>query len=652
MDVDDVIALAEWSEPEEIETKYGPRLLRKAGVTERFSEAWKTHRAEIKELGAGFGKTLDGKWELTWWQNLPDEVLAERARAVAESRASFADIDLPAPQGLEYMPFQKAGIRYALARPNVLIADQMGLGKTIQAIGVINADPTIDSALIICPKSLKLNWLRECRRWLTRNLDVAVVGDTWPETDIVIVHYEALAKFQPFIQFRNWGACVIDEAHFIKNPAAQRSQHAKSVPCRRKIRLTGTPICNRPIELFNLIEDLDDFGPYWKFARRYANAYNNGFGMDTSGHSRLDELQRKLRERVMVRRLKDEVLSELPRKIRQVIELEPDSAAQRHAVRAEGAYETDSEDRLADLRAQVELSKAESEEAYREAVDRLREATQVDFTEIARLRHETAVAKVPAVVEHVRLSLADNEGKIVIAAHHHDVIDGLMEELAEFRPVCLTGRDSEEERMAAVDSFQGDPAVRVFVGSIMAAGVGITLTAASHVIFGELDWVPGNITQFEDRCHRIGATQTVLVQHLVLSGSIDARMAHMLVEKQHVIDQALDTNHPERSMLVFTPRAAAATHSAGAKDIAAIAEQLSEEQIRAAHEGLRILAGMDTDYASELNGVGFSKIDVQIGHSLAACDRLTPKQAVLGMKLVKKYKRQLPESILEAMERL
>lgn len=650
MDINDIAALAEWSEPVEVETKYGPRILRKSGVTERFSEAWKTHKAEIKELGAGFGKTMEGKWELTWWQQLPDVVLAERARAVEESRAASADIELPAPQGLQYMPFQKAGIRYALARDNVLIADAMGLGKTVEAIGVINADPNIDCALVVCPKSLKLNWLRECRRWLTRSLDVAVVADEWPETDIVIIHYEALAKYQPFIQDRNWGACIVDEAHFIKNPDAKRSQYAKSVPCRRRIRLTGTPIVNRPIELYNLIEDLDDFGPYWKFARRYANAYNNGFGMNVSGHSRLDELQRKLRERIMVRRLKEDVLTELPRKIRQVIELEPESAAQRQAVQSEGSYEAGSEDRLADLRAQVELSKAESEETYREAVDRLKEATQVDFTEISRLRHETAVAKVLAVVEHVRLSLGDNEDKIVIAAHHHDVVDSLVKELAEFKPVSLTGRDSEEQRQAAVDAFQSDPAVRVFVGSIMAAGVGITLTASSHVLFAELDWVPGNITQFEDRTHRIGQTETVLVQHIVLDGSIDARMAKLLVEKQRVIDDALDVNHPERSAPVFAPRAAAATQSVAKKDIAEAAAKLSEEQIRAVHQGLQLLAGMDEDFARELNGVGFSKIDVQIGHSLAARDWLTPKQAALGMKLVKKYRGQIPESIMEVIE--
>lgn len=201
-------------------------------------------------------------------------------------------------------------------------------------------------------------------------------------------------------------------------------------------------------------------------------------------------------------------------------------------------------------------------------------------------------------------------------------------------------------RQAAVDAFQGDPNVRVFIGSITAAGVGITLTASSHVVFAELDWVPGNLTQAEDRCHRIGQRESVLVQHLVLDGSLDARMAKILVRKQEIIDKALDIEPEEKELAVkvmeFSP-----VESTPRKQIEKVAETLTAEQIEAIHDGLRTLASY-CDGARALDGWGFSKVDAHIGKSLADCPRLTPKQAALGQRLVRKYRRQLGQEVLGA----
>jgi len=353
----------------------------------------------------------------------------------------------------------------------------------------------------------------------------------------------------------------------------------------------------------------------------------------------------------MIRRLKSEVLTELPRKIRQIIELEPETGEQRRAVATEAKYEAASEERLSELRAMVELSKAESDEAYQAAVANLKNASQMDFTEMARLRHETAIAKIPLVADFIREALEDDAGKkIIVAAHHHDMVDGLANALLDFSPVALTGETTEADRQGVVDRFQNDPQTRVFIGSIQAAGVGITLTAASHVIFGELDWVPGVVSQFEDRAHRIGQTETVLIQHLVLAGSIDARMAKTIVEKQEVIDSALDADHPERTAPAYMPKQSAATSDAKPDQIAQLAKKITPEQVAAVHAGLRILAGMDTDRATELNGMGFNKIDNRIGHDLAHCQSLTSKQAVLGGKILRKYHRQLPEDLMEAVK--
>lgn len=647
-----VQTLLVWSEPKEIQTKAGPRFLSKAEPTEAFWHAWRTNKGALKAAGVSCTRNdRTGQWEACWWQELPETVKQARAESFEQSRATAAEIDLPRPDGLDYMPFQKAGIRFALDRPGVLIGDEMGLGKTIQAIGIINSDATIKTALVICPKSLKLNWQRELEKWLVHPLSIGVANGTWPETDIVILNYEALKKHQAQVNAQAWDIVIVDEAHYIKNQKAQRSQLVKAVQARRKVRLTGTPIVNRPAELYNIIEDLGgSWGTFFQFAKRYCNAKNDGWGWDFSGASNLDELQRRLRETIMVRRLKADVLKELPRKIRQIVEVEAETTAQKKAVKAETAYEQVSENRLSDLRAAVELSKAESDAAYQAAVARLNEASRVDFTEMSRLRHETALAKAPAVVEHVKNALEDNDNKIILAAHHHDVIDLLMSELAEFHPVKLTGETNEQDRQYAVDIFQKNQACRVFVGSITAAGVGITLTASSHVVFAELDWVPGNITQMEDRAHRIGQTETVLVQHIVLSESLDARMARMLVEKQNVIDSALDVNHPARTAPVYVPKNAAATRETSVEKLTEEAQTLTLEQIETIHATLRILASFDGDMANDLNGIGFNKIDTAIGHSLANQATLTPKQAALGYKLTRKYRRQLPDGFLKTIE--
>ncbi len=663
---DEIKKLADWSVAREVQTKYGPRFLRKAKPTPEFSAKWKARKADLKEQGASFSRDdRTGEWELAWWQKLDGAEQAKRAEAVQASKAVSAEIDLPHPLGLNYMPFQKAGIRYALERfeqggKGVLFGDEPGLGKTIETIGIINASPAISSVLVICPKSLKLNWQRELERWLVRPMSIGVANGEWPTTEIVILNYEALKRHKEQIQKREWGLCVVDEAHYIKNAKAQRSQLIKGyekkgkepiepIRSQRHLRLTGTPIVNRPAELQNIVDDLNPAFAGWGYLKRYCNAHNNGYGWDFSGASNLDELQRRLRETVMVRRLKADVLTELPRKIRQVIELVPDSAAACKAVVAEGRYEAESEDRLVELRAAAELAKAESAEAYEVAVARLREAEGVAFTEMARLRHETALAKLPQVIQHLTEILEDDDNKkVIVAVHHHDVADGVVAACTEagLGPVVLTGRNSEAERQAAVDAFQTDPKARVFVGGIQAAGVGITLTASSHVVFAELDWVPGNISQFEDRAHRIGQTETVLVQHLVLDGSLDARMAHLLVEKQRIIDSALDKEHPGRVAPVYVPRSQAATAEAKPNDLEKIGNALTEEQKAAILAGLKMLAGMDADGATLLNAVGFSKIDVRIGHSLAERKALSLKQAALGQKLVNKYRRQLPTEML------
>lgn len=635
--------LCAWGKPKRVETKRGPRDLRKAQPTEQFHAAWSEHRLELKDLGVSWSRDRNDQWELCWWQKPEgaDEIVAKREASKAASSAVSADLEVPCPPGLSYLPFQRAGIAYALARTNTLFGDEMGLGKTVQAIGVVNALPEVRKVLVVCPASLKLNWRNELKRWLARPLTVEV-GDSkrWPQADVGIINYDILRK-RGDLDATEYDLLVLDEAHFIKGKS-QRSKAALSIRAKRKLFLTGTPIVNKPVELWNLVHALDPvtFSNFWSFAKKYCDGFNNGFGWDFSGSKNLGELHDKLRGSVMVRRLKKDVLTELPAKRRQVVEIEGGAAI---VARERDAWEAQ-EERVNALRVNAELAKASDDPAeYAMAIENLRAGLRLAFTEIAKARHDTAVAKIPFVIEHLHDALDEDESaKLIVFAHHHDVLNAIAEEFCD-RCVLLTGETPVPKRQGLVERFQTDPSVQLFVGSLTAAGTGLTLTASAHVVFAELDWVPGNVTQAEDRAHRIGQAQSVLVQHLVLQDSLDAKMARTLVAKQSVIEQALDKGEAEQPVTPGSEQAASA--GKGREKVAALAETLTAKQIPAIHRLLRILAGL-CDGAHSLDGSGFSKLDVGIGHRLAEQPYLTPKQAALGLLIARKYRRQLPPDLL------
>ena len=589
------------------ETKELPdgRTVRSATPTPEFWEVWRSHKDAVKALGYGVSK-YQGKWQVSHWTT-PDA--AEVEATVEASRATDATIDIPSPDGLEYLPFQRAGIAYALGRPSTLIADEMGLGKTVEAIGLINASASIRSVLVVCPASLKINWLRELERWLTRSMTVEIASGEAPEADILITNYEQLHKLTPV----SVDLLIVDEAHFLKNPLARRTKlvSAWAKAAKRRVLMTGSPILNRPIELHPLLEMLaPGTWPFFPYAKTYCNAHEGSWGWDFSGASNLGDLQRKLRSTLMVRRLKADVLAELPAKRRQIVPL---SGRQYAAIlKAEAEAQTRIDTDIDDLELARDLAEAvEDKAAYNKAVKRLKARQAIAFSEMSLVRHASALAKAPAVADHVE-GLLESVPKVVVMAHHHDVVDLLVARLGAYGVVSLTGRDAQ------------------------AAGVGLTLTAASLVVFAELDWVPGNMSQAEDRVHRIGQTDSVLIQHIVIDGSIDATMAHTLVAKQAVIDAALDDDIPEAVPAVTTTRKPPVP-------------PLDTEEARAVHDALRILAGLDSDFARERNGVGFNGLDTRFGHSLAEMPSLTARQASAGKRMIKKYHRQLPGSITEAL---
>jgi len=458
---------------------------------------------------------------------------------------------LSAPEGKEFYPFQREGIQFMLGRKGTLLSDQMGLGKSCQAIGVINALPEIRRVLVICPASLKLNWRNEMEEWLTRPIEVFVsprFATRIPPAGVIeIVNYDVLHKFVP--ADTGLDLLLIDEGHYIKNPQSRRAKEVRRIAklAKRVVVITGTPIMNRPVELWPILQIVDpetwdppgfvkgnrvgagEGASFFRFAKTYCDAHQESYKTRQgershwvfSGASNLDRLQERLKSGCMIRRLKKDVLQDLPDKLRQIIVFEP-PAVQR------GKREVDDGDLFPDL----------SEATYERIVRQLR-ADKALMSEISKRRREQGIGKIPAVAEHIA-NLLDEVEKVVLFAHHHEVVDGLYEILKSFGCVVLDGRCNEKQRAAAVATFQEDPNCRIFLGSIGAASVGLTLTAASNVVFAELDWVPANMTQAEDRCHRIGQKNAVLVQHLVLDGSLDARMAKVVVRKQKIVNMALD----------------------------------------------------------------------------------------------------------------
>lgn len=514
--------------------KHGFKYNRKAEAWEAPDKsAWLSLKAQLDTIG-----------------DVPPE--EEKKRRIALSRATDTEYQPPCPSGHSYLPYQRAGIEYAVEQPGTLIADPMGLGKTIQAIGVANATKA-RKILVIAPTSLCINWQKEMQEWLIdKYLSIAVVDSkgAFLNANVVIMSYNRAGSYSDRIRQIDWDMLIVDECHYIKGNSQRayfivggkvKGKIHTPIQAKRKLMLTGTPILNKPSDIWNVAHYLapEIFHDQYAFWQRYCGL-TAGFGgsLKHDGATNLEELQELLRSTIMIRRDKSEVLKDLPPKTRQVIEVKPTADLARF-VANEMAALTEAKAQTALLKSAVENAHLSGDmNAYKDAVTKLKIGVSLHISEISRVRKETAIAKAPMMIDHVR-DLLEDVDKIVMFAHHKEVISMFMEAFRG-KAVRVTGSDNKDERNRSVERFQKDPKIKLFIGSITAAGVGLTLTASSTVVFAELDWVPANIMQCEDRCHRIGQKDNVLVQHFVVEGSLDANMARKLVEKQNIADRSLD----------------------------------------------------------------------------------------------------------------
>lgn len=460
------------------------------------------------------------------------------------SRVIGSHFNVPVPDGLSFYEHQKAAIEYALQRKDTLVADEMGIGKSPTSIGFSNCLPAVKWILIVCPASMKLVWEREWRRFDTKNLSVGIVGKTYPDTDVAIINYDILRKYRKDLRAREFDLLIADEIHMAKNRKSIRTreifggikrdankriiERVTPLLAKRRLFLSGTPMLNgQPKEMWPLLQSIDPEGlgsDWFAFAKRYCQLFEikrfnpavgreERVGWKWDGADKLEELQAIMRERFMIRRLKSQVLKDLPPKTRQVIVLEAKKGLTKLLERERMLYD--------------DFVKHHGEDV-----------PPPEFSESAKIRKEVAIAKIPYVIEYLKEVLDETE-KAVVGYYHHEVGDAIR---AAF-PSCSTGFDGRTdiaERQRAIDDFQTKPGIHLFAGGLLAAGVGITLTVAKLAILVEFDYVPANNTQFEDRIHRIGQKENVLIRYIVLKGSNDERIIEKNICKQEIADKALD----------------------------------------------------------------------------------------------------------------
>jgi SNF2 family DNA or RNA helicase len=475
-----------------------------------------------------------------------DETRAKLERLQHASRSTDAEIEVPGLQGT-LLPYQRAGVEYATRAKRTFIADEMGLGKTLQAIATLEYSSQTDEvypAVVVCPPTLALNWKAEWNRWLP-NRRVAVVSNRkeFPESgtyDVVVVGYSNIQHWEK--QLTGHNSYVFDESHYTKTPTAQRTKSAikmaKSAPKHGIVLcLTGTPVTNRPAEYasqLDIIGKLKEFGGLWGFYRRYCNAFQDRFGQwNISGNSHLDELNDRLRGTCYIRRTKSQVLSELPPVVHNPVLVEGTEAGLKEYVKAE----RDIIKYITDRAREIALELGES--PYSAAVvARIKAESNEHLVRLSVLRRLSAKAKMPLVEEWVNERINDGK-KVVIAAHHRDVVDELARKFGNLRiQGDMKVADIEEQK----NKFQTLPVEEapVIVLSIQAAKTGHTLTAAQDIVFVELPWTPADLDQTYSRLHRIGQQGSVTATYLLMEGTIDEEIYSLIERKRKVVNASVE----------------------------------------------------------------------------------------------------------------
>jgi SWI/SNF-related matrix-associated actin-dependent regulator 1 of chromatin subfamily A len=454
----------------------------------------------------------------------------QAAGAVRRSRATASEPIEPAASALggELAPFQWAAVDYALQARRAFLADEQGLGKTVEALAALEADGAYP-AVVVCPAALKLNWEREAQKWLPHR-SVAVIHGRCavpPRGDITILNYEIVAAHRQALSRPRARAIVIDESHYCKNPSAKRTQAVRAVaasvvPDGLRLALTGTPVLNHADELIaqlRVIDRLTDFGSGARFSAKFRGRLSE------------ERLHWHLRRHCFVRRLKADVLPQLPAKRQVVVPM---------ALTNDSEYRLAERDVVAWLRTQpLDLSTLNAKIAATLRAQRL--------AQLGTLQRLAARGKLAAALAWIDDFLASGE-PLVVFARHVEVQHAVLQRFPD--ALHLLGEDSMGAREAAIASFQHTGGPPLIVAATRVAAQGITLTRASNVAFLELEWTPAMHDQAEDRCHRIGQHDAVTAWYLLAATTIDETMARLIQSKRATVAAVTDGRTLESGGLV------------------------------------------------------------------------------------------------------
>ena len=421
-------------------------------------------------------------------------------------------------------PFQREGVKFAIRHEGrCMIADEMGLGKTVQALGAAYWFKEDWPLIIVCPASLTRTWQQAILTWIdfvcADDIAIAESPTQFPRSKVVIMSYERMTRNAEDVKRRKANFIIFDECHSIKSGESQRTRGALDVAraAKRVVLLSGTPALSRPMELFTQIFAVNPkvFPKKHDFGLRYCNAQLRSMGLrqmwDYKGFSNADELRILLESTIMIRRLKKDVLQDLPRKNRTIVSVSADLSLE--------------DERLnSDFRNLLELG----------GQSRLQDKRK----ELMEWYNSTAAAKIPSVLSYLSGKLS-RVRKLICFAYHKVMVEALCEFMAEKRIsyIVITGETPPKIRQECCNVFQQRDNVRVAVVSIVAAGVGITLTAAHEVVFTELFWNPGVLIQAEDRAHRIGQEEHVAIEYLIAKGTVDDVIWRMVEKKLNVLNK-------------------------------------------------------------------------------------------------------------------
>ena len=424
---------------------------------------------------------------------------------------------------------QKEAIQKLVENKKFILADDMGLGKTTSTI-IAALESNSKKVLIICPATLKINWKREIENYSDKSIYIAESKNFSTEADFVIINYDIIKNFhdpkkknESQVLASNFDLVIIDEAHYIKNGTAQRTKLINDIVknTERLWLLTGTPMTSRPIDYFNLLSIIDSpVAKNWMaYAIRYCSGYQFNVGgrkiWNVTGASNLEEL----RDRTLgltLRRLKENVL-DLPDKIITPVYLRLKSKSYENVM---GEYY----------------------DWYDKNPDESKSLT-VQFSKLTKIRQIIADEKIEQTIELAE-NILEQDKKVIIFCNFTDSLNKIAEHFGK-SAVKLDGSMSKPNRQNSVDQFQENPKVKVFVGNIKAAGVGITLTAAEAVIMNDLSFLPSDHAQAEDRAYRYGQKNNVLVYYPIFENTIEGIIYDILNNKKQVIATVMgDNQHP------------------------------------------------------------------------------------------------------------